>query len=205
MSISVALALLAQASSPPTVTISPPEEPSELERACLEKHGEEDEAALLDCLGIVDPRYAPVGEVEQAVPAMHPSQMYIFAARLFDEDQRPADALFWFYAGQLRWRTQMACNPPAPGGEGAAFGAMHETLGPQFNQYAAEDVDNWIGTIKRVLEWDEANPDPLLPEGCEGARAKQIEGLKKLAVNIDDRRAEIESSVRERRAEASVR
>ena len=205
MSISVALALLAQAAPSPTVTIARPEELSELERACLEKHSGEDEAALLECLGIVDARYAPVEEVEKAVSAMHPSQMYIFAARLFNEEQRPDDALFWFYAGQLRWRIQIACTPPAPGGEGAAFGAMQSMLGPQFNQYGAEDVDNWIGTIDRVLEWDVANPDPLLPEGCEAARAKQIEGLKKLAASIGERRGEIESSLRELQAEAGVR
>lgn len=203
--LAIALALLVQDAPPSTVRILPPEEPNELERKCVEKHGDIDEAGLMDCLGIIDPRFAPVVEVEEAIIGQHPSQMFVFATRLFHSESRPDDALFWFYTGQLRWRAQMACNPPGPGGEGTALGALMATVGPDINAYAASNVDNWIATINRVLEWDDENPDPLLPEGCNAAREKQRDALKRLAVAIEDQRKDFETATRKREAQAGKR
>jgi hypothetical protein len=201
--LALALGLLVQGALLSAIHVAQAEELSALERECVEKLGEGNEAALMQCLGIVDPRFAPVDEVEDAISGQHPSQMLVFAARLFHSEARKDDALFWFYAGQLRWRTQLACTPPEPGGEGAALGAMLATIGPDINQYAASDVDNWLGTIDRVLAWEDANRDLTLGPDCDAARKAQREGLSELAVSIEEQREDFEAATRAREAEAS--
>jgi len=125
----------------------------------------------------------------------HPAQMLQLAARLSDEGNRLDDALFWFYAGQLRWRIELACDPPEPGGEGVVLGAMMGTLGPMINRYAASDVDNWLAMIARVLEWDARTPDPFMDQNqarCAAARSEQRSGLANLAEQIEEQREALE-------------
>lgn len=139
---------------------------------------------------------------EQGIESRHPSQMIVLAAHLFKTADRRPDALFWYYAGQLRFRAHLQCNPPAPGGEGALAGALFETVGSQINLYAGDDVDRWLTTIDKVLAWDAATPQRFVEDDadrCDAAFAKQREGLAKLRAMIVAQRPEIESAAARKR------
>lgn len=134
---------------------------------------------------------------EAGIEARHPSEMIVLAAHLFKNPDRKADALFWYYAGQLRFRAHLQCNPPEPGGEGALAGALFETVGQEINLYAGDDVDRWIATIDKVLAWDAATPERFeedMGERCEAAWEKQRAGLTRLRGMILAQRSEIEKA-----------
>lgn len=77
------------------------------------------------------------------------------------------DAVFWFYAGQLRFRTYLTANPGLdPTGAPALFSALMETLGTPINGYAFGDVPALAATMDRVLAWDAANPATGVPEAA---------------------------------------
>lgn len=77
------------------------------------------------------------------------------------------DAVFWFYAGQLRFREYLAANPGQdPTGAPALFSAMMETLGTPINGYAFGDIPALAATMDRVLAWDAANPGASLPQAA---------------------------------------
>src|SRR5436190_8055163 len=88
---------------------------------------------------------APVDSLVRDVERMHPMAMMLLAKRLFDNDRKD-DAVFWFYEGQLRWRSLLQQNGSRAGGgpfsesESDRFGRLFETLGPDINGYAAGDV-----------------------------------------------------------------
>src|SRR5580765_4898046 len=52
----------------------------------------------------------PPAKVEAALPTQHPSVYYGYALNLFDQGKKD-DAVFWFYAGQLRYRFYLNANP----------------------------------------------------------------------------------------------
>lgn len=108
------------------------------------------------------------------------------------------DAVFWFYAGQLRFRTYLAANPGLdPSGAPALFSAMMETLGAPINGYAFGDIPALVATMDRVLAWDAASPGAGLPEA---ARQKTRD---RMAAFRDSIRAEADS-IRAQRAANSL-
>jgi hypothetical protein len=65
---------------------------------------------------------------------------------------RPADATFWFYAGQLRARYDAnRCTDPTAG---AAVGALRERFGMPINRFAFTDPVRLRRTVIRVAAWD---------------------------------------------------
>jgi hypothetical protein len=101
-----------------------------------------------------DLKKLPAAKIEAALPNQHPSLYYGYAIRLFDQGKKD-DAVFWLYVGQLRSRFYLKANPNLdPGGDPAAFGALHATIGPTINGYAGGNVKEWGKTIDRALEWD---------------------------------------------------
>ncbi|MEH6790900.1 hypothetical protein [Parasphingorhabdus sp.] len=154
------------------------------EKACSENH-ENDDAAVARCLGIVDATNMPLEELESGISNRHPVDYYVLAARLFQDEQEDA-AVFWFYAGQLRWRIGLSCFGSDPGGEAALFGAMNQQIGIAINEYVGGYPSKWVETIRRVVEWDRANPSELRNiEKCRSHIEKQREGLLGLAASIE--------------------
>ncbi|WP_166345835.1 hypothetical protein [Phytoactinopolyspora limicola] len=89
----------------------------------------------------------------------HPAAYYQHAARLF-EDGHKDDAVFWFYAGQLRFRFHLMANPDLPRDEDPAlFAALSQSVGAPLNLYAVGDVDALVAQIDAVLEWDTTTPN----------------------------------------------
>lgn len=97
---------------------------------------------------------APNNPVEKRLPSEHPTSIYLYASRLFGEGGKD-NAVFGFYAGQLRYRVHLASNPKIdPSGDPAIFGALSETIGAPINEYAGGDPEAWHSSILRSLKWD---------------------------------------------------
>ena len=91
-----------------------------------------------------------------------PSEIMLRAAPLMQAGSGD-EATFWFYAGQLRWRSRLNGGPAQdPTGEPALFSSLIETLGPPVNAWAFGDIPKLQQTIDAVLVWDARYPDPSL-------------------------------------------
>ena len=94
-------------------------------------------------------------ELKAGIEKRHPVAYYFLAAKLFAAGARE-EAVFWFYAGQLRFRFHLAANPKlSPSGDPALFGSLSEVMGRPINEYAFGDPPQLGATIDKVLAWDE--------------------------------------------------
>lgn len=145
-----------------------------------------------DCDESVDPETIPLDELVRIIPAQHPAFYYILATRLFGAD-RKEEAVFWFYAGQLRYRIRLACHPDlAPDTEPALFASLQEVVGRTVNEHAGADPDAWAATMQRALEWDEATPNGFEPkEACAAHIADQRSGLAALIDQVRENKDQI--------------
>ena len=91
-----------------------------------------------------------------------PSEIMLRAAPLMQAGSGD-EATFWFYAGQLRWRSRLNGGPAQdPTGEPALFSSLFETLGPPVNAWAFGDIPKLQRTIDAVLLLDARYPDRSL-------------------------------------------
>src|SRR5688572_1362555 len=68
-------------------------------------------------------------ELEQGIENEHPVTYYMLASRLFEGGQKDK-AVFWFYAGQLRYRFHLSASPNLPpDGDPALFASLNSVLG----------------------------------------------------------------------------
>lgn len=146
------------------------------------------------CDQSVDPMKMPINDLIRILPDSHPSFYYLAAARLYEE-ARPDEAVFWMYAGQLRYRVRLACHPDLPKDmEGPLFGSLTYAVGNQLNQYASSDIEKWKATIRRVLVWDEKTRNGFEPKAPCAAHIKDMrDGLAKLPDQIEANRSSIEA------------
>lgn len=101
----------------------------------------------------------PTAEVEKKLPDEHPASYYAYAARLFGEGKKDS-AVFWFYAGQLRYRFHLKANPNlSPSGDPALFASLSESVGRPINEYAFGSIRVLTKQIDQVLKWDEDTPN----------------------------------------------
>lgn len=133
------------------------------------------------CDDSVDPQTMNLDELIRIVPAQHPAFYYVLATRLFEAGRRD-EAVFWFYAGQLRYRIRLACHPDLPPGtEPALFASLQEGAGQVINEHAGADTEAWAAAMERVLEWDERTANGFEPkQPCAAAIADQRGGLATL-------------------------
>lgn len=133
------------------------------------------------CDDSMDPNTAPLDTLLRTIPAQHPSFYYVLAARLFAADRKD-EAVFWFYAGQLRYRIRLACHPDLPpGAEPALFASLQETVGTQINEHAGADPDAWAAAMQRALDWDERMANGFEPKAaCAAQITDQRGGLATL-------------------------
>jgi len=138
-----------------------------------------------ECDRSVDPQRIALDELIRIVPDQHPSFYYILAQRLFAAGRRD-EAVFWFYAGQLRYRIRLTCHPElAPDTEPALFGAMSEEVGRPINEYAAANPDAWANAVERARNWDAETRNGFEPKApCATAIAQQRDGMGQLIAHI---------------------
>lgn len=100
-----------------------------------------------------------VQQLQAGIEQKHPAAYYVLAKRLFESGARD-EAVFWFYAGQIRWRAYLMGNPQLPrDGDPALFASLSEVVGRPLNEYAFGDIPALVKIIDRALEWDAKNPD----------------------------------------------
>ena len=109
---------------------------------------------------------------------LHPSELMLKAPPLLQAGKGD-EATFWFYAGQLRYRSYLAGHPDIdPTGDPAVFSSLFEIVGPPVNGYAFGDIPKLAKTIDAVLEWDRRYPDVSLRSDTHQATRRGLEGLR---------------------------
>ena len=149
-------------------------------------------AALLVCVATPsragDQTFPPGAET---MARSHPSELMMKAPALL-QSGKSEEATFWFYAGQLRWRSRLNADPAQdPTGEPALFSSLFETIGPEVNGWAFGNIPELQRTIDAVLEWDARYPDPSL-DGAAHATMRQ--GLADLRDQIGREADEIRTA-----------
>lgn len=113
-----------------------------------------------------------------------PLEMFSPAFILFQNGEKD-EAVFWFYAAQLRTRYQLAYQN---GDRGQLLSVMLMTTGPSINNYAFQDVSNFDRILDRVLEWDKTTANPFREKPRSESIDKQVEqvyvGLRDLKVKL---------------------
>lgn len=150
------------------------------------------------CDNSVDPERIALDELIRIIPDQHPSFYYVLATRLFAADRKD-EAMFWFYAGQLRYRIRLACHPDLPPGtEPALFASLQEETGTLINAYAGGDPDAWAAAIERARDWDARTRNGYEPKApCQAQIADQRGGMAALIAQVRQNKDRIRA---ERRA-----
>jgi hypothetical protein len=84
-----------------------------------------------------------------------PPVLYVLSSVLLDQGKKD-DAVFWFYAGQLRGRID--ANICADKTAAAIIDAMNQKFGPPINQYSFTNRSLLTNTLERVIAWEEKTP-----------------------------------------------
>lgn len=125
-----------------------------------------------------------------------PLSLFSPAAVLFQQGKKD-DAVFWFYAAQLRTRYQLAFEN---GDRGQLLMIMMMTVGAPINNYAFQDVSNLNRILDKVLEWDKRTPNPFMERAKTEVIDKQIEqiysGLRDLKTKLTKDKIELETTAR---------
>jgi hypothetical protein len=130
-------------------------------------------------------------QIQAGIENKHPAAYYALAKRLFESGARD-EAVFWFYAGQIRWRAYLMGNPQLPrDGDPALFASLSEVVGRPLNQYAFGDIAGLAKTIDRALEWDASHPDRYVKVS---EREKSRSGLMGMKTDMLARADEIRAT-----------
>jgi len=115
----------------------------------------------------------------------HPAAYYILASKLFAAGHKD-EAVFWFYAGQLRYRFYLKSTPGLdPSGDPALFASLSESVGRPLNEYAFGDIPKLAKTIDEVLKWDQDHPNGFTSKTAHAQDLTEIrDGLVKLRDHI---------------------
>lgn len=84
-----------------------------------------------------------------------PPAFYLLSSVLW-RDGKKDDAMFWFYAGQLRG--SIDANICADKSAGDAMEALNQKFGSEINQYAFTDISKLTNTVEKVIAWEEKTP-----------------------------------------------
>lgn len=117
----------------------------------------------------------PRAQVERALPASHPMAYYLYAARLFHEEDKK-DALFWYYVGEIRYRFYLATNPNLPpDGAPALFASLHESTGSVVVAWGKTHPTISAEELQRALKWDESSDNGVT---SKAAHVKEWRGIR---------------------------
>lgn len=129
-----------------------------------------------------------IAELQAQAPELHPSALYVLAARLLaqGEGQQAAN---WMYAGQLRYRFLITAGGQATSSDRILFSALSEQVGRPVNEYIAGNVDEWLAAIDWALDWDANTPNAVTSKTEHAdALAETRAGLERLRAQIEDQR-----------------
>jgi hypothetical protein len=123
----------------------------------------------------VDPATLSIDQLKNGIENQHPTCFYILAQKLFTAGQKD-DAVFWYYAGQLRYRVYLVVNKDKldPSGDPAVFASLSEEIGRPINEYAFGDIPQLAKTIDAVIAWDQSHTNALTPRDKYKSQYDQI-------------------------------
>jgi hypothetical protein len=127
-----------------------------------------------------------IEQLKNDIEKQHPAGLYILAQKLFASGQKD-EAVFWYYAGQLRYRVYLTVNQSKldPAGDPAVFSALTEEIGRPVNEYAFGDIPRLAKTIDAVIAWDQSHANALTPREKYRTEYDQITtGLTQLRDNM---------------------
>lgn len=128
-------------------------------------------------------------ELLKGIGERHPAEYLLLAASLMKAG-RSDEAVFWYYAGQLRYRYYYAANRERlEGSEDASLvSALLQSVGPVINAYAFADLSKLRTTIDEVIRWDETTPNGFFAKETDPrAHREVLDGLLKMRqTTIDD-------------------
>jgi hypothetical protein len=135
-----------------------------------------------------------------AIDIMHAAMM------IYNAGKRD-DAVFWFYAGQLRAR-----YTPEITGENAQVLTIYVMVASPINGHAMRDAAKMTRAIRRALAWDEetfagwawANALDIHDEDLANRRKRARDGLGAFAENLEANRAEFERQASSTPVEESI-
>jgi len=84
-----------------------------------------------------------------------PPVLYVLSSVLLEQGKKD-EAVFWFYAGQLRGRID--ANICADKTAVAIIDALNQKFAPPINQYSSTNLSQLTNTVERVLAWEEKTP-----------------------------------------------
>jgi hypothetical protein len=105
--------------------------------------------------GPPEERDLAVAEVKRAPQRYAPPVFYGLSKVLLDRGDEDG-AAFWFYAGQLRGRTDANLCLDRSASSGIA--ALNEAFGPAINRRTFQDRARLAALVERVVAWDRATP-----------------------------------------------
>jgi hypothetical protein len=143
----------------------------------------------------------PRAQIERRLPNEHPATYFAYAGRLWGEGASDK-AVFWFYAGQLRFRFHLLANPNLPpDGDSALFASLFSTIGEPINLYVGGDTGKWMQQIDAVLAWDEKTGNGITSKRRHAKALEEVRtGLAKLRDHVRDNR----EMFREKREEQGI-
>jgi hypothetical protein len=111
-----------------------------------------------------NPATLSIEQLGSGIENQHPLYFYILAEKLFAAGKND-EAVFWYYAGQLRYRVYLLVSKDKlePSGDPAAFAALSEEIGRPIDEYAFGDIPQLAKTIDAVLAWDQSHSNALTP------------------------------------------
>jgi len=140
-------------------------------------------------------------KIESQLHSVHPSLLYLYAARLFQED-RKEEAVFWFYVGQLRFRYLLVVNPDLPlDGAPALMDALNENVGLYINEWVGKNPLLWVSLIDKALEWDTSNINVVTPKETH---VKELLQVRSGLVDLRNYIVNHASEIREQRKAAGL-
>ena len=148
--------------------------------------------AMSEAAGDVDWNKMSTAELQQQAPQLHPAALYTLAAKLFRNGNKD-EAVFWFYVGQLRYRSHLKSSPKLdPSGDPALFASLSEVVGRPINEYAFGDILLLARTIDRILDWDEKNANATTSKKTHAKEWREIrEGLRSMQKEIQASKEQI--------------
>lgn len=122
-----------------------------------------------------DPATLSIEQLRNGIENRHPSYFYILAGKLFAAGKKD-EAVFWFYAGQLRYRVYLLVNKDKlePSGDPAVFASLSEEIGRPLNEYAFGDIPQLAKSIDAVIAWDQSHSNALTPRDKYRSEYDQI-------------------------------
>jgi len=85
----------------------------------------------------------------------NPPVLYVLSSVLLEQGKKD-EAVFWFYAAQLRGRID--ANICADKTAVAIIDALNQKFAPPINQYSSTNLSRLTNVVERVLAWEEKTP-----------------------------------------------